>query len=62
MGPPILASQYQQLEHITDLEACQALEIENVKPTSIPLIFIHSDLSDDRSKASSKASSPHSAI
>ena len=64
LGPPILTSQYPQLEHVTDLRARQALEIKNVKPTSTPLMFIHSfsSLSYDRSKASSKASSPHSDI
>jgi len=42
MGPSILASQYPQLKHVTDLKACQAQEIKNVKPTSTPHIFIHS--------------------
>jgi len=42
LGPPILTSQYPQLEHVTDLRARQALEIKNVKPTSTPLMFIHS--------------------
>jgi len=42
VGPPILASQYLQLEHVTGLKAYQALEIKNVKPTSTQLIFIHS--------------------
>ena len=42
VGPFIFASQYLQLDHVTDLKACQALEIKIVKPASTPLIFIHS--------------------